>query len=693
MVDTSIQKAAVEAIIAMNAAVQRIRLFPVTNPSTADFIDNAFAAVEKVLAEEPVFTLERARKGYRVLGETLGDAEQRKTQVAAFLDLVFGFGIRTLALERGVTRDAFSRLLELLAEKPDVLERQGGLTAAAGERELPHIHLDRPLAEQIPSDIAGEGMRDRDLGPFLQIMDALAGEDSPRITGLLADAISGKEDRVAAAFLARELDGPFGRALAEEMAGRLDEDRLERIQSILKEFGSPEALDKLSGNLSVSQRGRELLGAVSASERRHLKQGIEALLRGERAPLADRQLLEALPGAIDRLVARENDKTGYTILDKLAEILVKEDDPDQRGRLAPVMVRVGENLMAADRLEAMTRFSYRLAGWVRFDDALTPSMEAVCVQLKDLALRLIREDRFDQATHILKVFNAIHAGRIEKPEPFRAVVDRMLEEIAAGDFFDPLMERIYAADEHVRRQAMDRMAQIGGGAVPLLLERLRGSESKMERSRILRVIIQMGAAAVPSLKAEIARDVPWYYLRNLVLLFGKIGGPENLPVIQPYLTHEDNRVRREVINCLYAIGGKEGERLLISALPRMEDSLKQIIIGNLAALQSRQAVSPLVKFLESETLAASKMRNELAIKVCNALGAIGATEAVAPLTEILEHRRRSSFISKSRDDRVRAAVVDALETIWKKAEDTGDKEKKGILGKAAEPNRKAGPDA
>lgn len=678
MTDTEREQQAVEAITAMNAAVQRLRLFPVSNPSTRDFITKAHDAVQSLTATHP-FVLERAGAGYRVDDHPLSEKECRKTQVSSFLDLIFPDPVRRFTFNSAFDREGMTALMEILTEKPEVVYAAGGLPALVAERAIAGVIIE--TADDREKGAAGDGRIDpAAIGPMLDTLnEILTGDRRLDVRRLMAEAIADRDDEVIDLFLARSVGEGFARELFDAIVACLEDERYDQLLNRTRRLretavgSASESVERVYAALGRSERGRTALERLNQTAQQHLKSALEAIVRGETGPLTDDAVLAALPGTVNRFLARENDKTAPALIDRMADALVNGDSA-VRAKLAPVLADISALLEASERTELRIRLSYKLAGWVRYETEMSPAFERICGQLRDLAVSLLESGHYTKCQHILKIFNAIHAGRIQKDDRMAALVGEMLRGIGTDEVVAPLMEGLTSANEDTRKQAMDRLVMLGEGVLDRLLGRLLESDSRTERSRILRVVCHTGQVALPRLEAEINNDAPWYYLRNLILLFGKVGTPHHLGVIRPFLEHDDVRVRRETLNSIYNIGGPESEEVVLAALPEMEDELKLNIVAMLGAWGARSAVLPLLKLLESEELAASKLRTELTERICHSLGQIGSKVAVGPLTDIVEQRKKGAIRGRAHGETLKAAAAKAIEMIQQKdARESGEK--------------------
>jgi len=132
-------------------------------------------------------------------------------------------------------------------------------------------------------------------------------------------------------------------------------------------------------------------------------------------------------------------------------------------------------------------------------------------------------------------------------------------------------------------------------------------------------------------------------------------------VLLPLITHKDIRIQREALSSIFSIGGNARGGALLSLLPTADDQLKPGIIAMLGALKYPEAVPDLLELLESKSIIASKLKNELAEKICVALGKIGAKEAIPALTAIAE--AKGMFKIKTHSDSVQSAAKVALAQI------------------------------
>jgi len=209
------------------------------------------------------------------------------------------------------------------------------------------------------------------------------------------------------------------------------------------------------------------------------------------------------------------------------------------------------------------------------------------------------------------------------------------------------------------------------GEIPLnrLLDILREHDNSDERVRILHLLGEVGPKLVPLIKRRISEDEPWYYLRNLAYLLGRVGSEDSVSTLRSLLLHENIRVQQEALKSVYRTGGNERGPLLLSILPMTDDPSKFSIVEMLGTLKFVDAVPSLLELLKARPLLASSSRVRLEEKICIALGTIGAPEAIPVLSEI---RVTKGFLGiRSYPDKIKIAAARALVSIKRKQAEAG----------------------
>jgi HEAT repeat protein len=357
---------------------------------------------------------------------------------------------------------------------------------------------------------------------------------------------------------------------------------------------------------------------------------MNAVLAGKIEALKDRELMDYLPGAVETLYTRKQGKAADRIVDRLGARLL---DPDKEIRtlasqtLTDIIKRCGSEQRGA----LIRRSAKKMLEWVRFETENNPAYEEICVYLMELAQSLIRQGRLEVCRPILESLNFACFPKDSPEDVCRLSGRNLLKEMASDEVMAALMEPFRSEDGPKRELSTHILTQLGPAAMEPLLDLLKNSQSRHERARILKVISVIGPPALSYLEEHIKLGSPWYYMRNLILLFGRTGNAGHVDILLPFLSDKDIRVRRECLNSLFMIGGSRREEIFLEALARSDDRIKIDIVKMLGRIESRKSVPELAKILESKPLILTKAREMLEENVRDTLERIATPEALAAL--------------------------------------------------------------
>ncbi len=672
MANPDIQEKAVEAMIATNAAIQKIRFYPTSSASTRNSIDEAYQAIMTVFEQESLFIITISERGFVICEQLLGEKEQNKLQVKAFLELLSSFGIYQLTFKKGLNQEAFTAFLEILSKAPELVEKQGGLQKVAAEQKLSDIFLNQDQQVSAGKENRKKGF---DRGSFAVVVntlnDLLEGDSKDKVSKILAGSILIKDDSFISMVLTQKIENELGQAIFDNIIIKTDQEKFLNLLSEIKRMNNDVQSDggtaKPSDIESIKSAYQSMMNSDKGAqfkkkdedEKVYFKAQLNNILKGDKEVFKNRQVMNSVPGAVEQFFVKGKGKTAEAIIEKLGEGILSED-PDIRAEISETVTEIAKKLFSKDRLDTMLRLSHKLTEWIRFETSVTPAGETIYIHMQNLAKILIRHNRLADCYHITETFNLIYCGRIKKDEKLEALAGSALKNLSKDGILDPVLKEFRTNENSNRAQAVESLIKLGAATVEPLLDILCKSDNKSERSRILKVISDIGEPAVPALTGQISQDHPWYYIRNLVLLFGRVGKETHLKLIQPFVDYEDLRVRRETLNSVFKIGGKESEDILMGALPEVEDRLKIRIVSMLGALKCKNAVLPLMKLLESMTGIAVEHRDELAEKICTSLGNIGSREAILALSDIFEEKKKSLLDKKAYNEKLKAAAASAL---------------------------------
>ena len=724
MTDPTLQSDAMDVITAINAAVRNLRLYPPGSAMIESSLEKVQRVVDGLLARTDRIVFAESEKTLLISDQPVGEKDLQKPPLRAFLDLMLELGVRTLTLRRGLDRRQIKALLLLLRRKPEEIEADGGLRRLTEGLQLTHIHIDEKLyvaidkgqkvaaaddeAEEAPATPAtagnAEGRGQNHLSRVLYsgiqpFADLAQGGPSPDTQAVFDHLISelaglsagGGSDAVGmAAAAASDLNadalalllsqagdtgvaGDFHRALL----GRIDDAKFEQVAARLKAAagsGSASGSEGRSGPASAyrrlcrSPKGRRLLSAETegpagappdrAERIAHLKSMVQQVLQGARTPFEDHDVIPALSGAALQLVAKGKASTFDTLMDKIGQALI---DPtatirtNATGALAHILQRLPDSGQA----QGIQRLLPQIASLTEREDRSSPPIETLFSQLKAVVQAHIRSQRYPAANRILEALERTAASPTAA-EPMRNLVRSLIHTIADEAILQALAEAHQGSPEDARPVIVQTLRLLAPTSIEYLLDKLRTSETMSQRSHLMRLLPEFGDALRPVLLPVIDRGGPWYFLRNLISLLGKVGRAQDLPALEKWLSHSDLRIQREALGSIYNIGDERRGDILLAFLPVADDSVKLNVVALLGALAWTPAVAVLVEMLDSRMTRSGKPGEELSEKICAALGRIADPAAIPALEKVLQPR---GLFGRAPSERIQAAARQALEQI------------------------------
>ncbi|MEZ4528758.1 MAG: HEAT repeat domain-containing protein [Desulfobacterales bacterium] len=520
-------------------------------------------------------------------------------------------------------------------------------------------------------------------------------EHKEMISKKLSRSIADMDEDMLAMILTQDTDA-VDEKVFNQVIDLLDEKKFEKLALTFKRMAEkqggestaegsaqPESIHiahKFMMNSVKGKRLQEHIGKRIALEKERkeqqmqvLKTGLSSILKGDETPFLDETVMIPLPDYVEQLFLAGKSQTAEAIIMRLADGLLN-DDKEIRDNVSEALSHIGRILIRQNHTEIMIRMLDHCLNWIKTEEAFSPAYERMSIQLHELALTMIKGNWFRECIPILETFNSILYGKLPKGSEIQKLAADMLEDIATDRITDLLLNRIKSSEKGKRELATRCLTLMGESVIERLLSILQDSSDMTERVRILQVVSEIGQAP-RVLSEKIAKGGPWYYLRNLILMLGKVGNEDHLPVLIPLLQHEDFRVQRETLNTVFNIGGKYRGELLLSTLDSAEERLKIAIADMLGALKYEKAVPYLLEMLETKSFFSSKISDKLKEKVCTALGRIGSREAIPVLQEIVERR---GILKKAYPENVKKAAADALIRMQSAQEtEKTDREKEG----------------
>ena len=400
MTNSSILEKAIEAIVILNAAFTNIRLYPPSSAMIANSINSAHSILQAILEQEGSIVFAESERNLIISGQALDEKDQKKPQVAAFIQLMLNLGIKSIAFEKGLDRSDILSFLEVVTRKPEDLRKEGGVQKVLTAKGAKNILLDQKLYVAMDKDqriVAAKDMKGTD-----------PTGDEERRSG---------EDR-------RQNDG---------------------LEYLAK--GGIERRNQ-------EQREKHLLD---------IKDGINSILKGEDKAFTDKQVMQSLPPTILDLISHGKDKIAEAIISRLGKGLLNENEKI-RADVASVLARIGIRFISDQRMDEMIKASHNLIEWIKFETAIPPAYKHIYDQLKSLSQYLILNHRFSEAKKVLGPFYLIHSGKIKKNDHIHALSGSVLKNIASDKVLDLLLHESQTGEKKPGEQAVEILVMLGSGS-------------------------------------------------------------------------------------------------------------------------------------------------------------------------------------------------------------------------------------
>ena len=669
MMDTAIvKKFAVEALAAMNTAITSARLYPMGSALIINSIQRLYLALASLFEQVDTIVYAESEKNLLIQGEPLSEKEQKRPQVVSFVSLMLDLGIRSLSISKGISEKEIAGFVKIMVKTADEVKTAGGLGCLLGDLNITHIKIDEQVYMKM--DTARRAVAETVLSAFQDMSeeDLLAA-----LTGETAKTFDEKsfmefvnhlneEKFTALALKIKKISETVSGGDAYETSQK---QFVERVFQLMKkpETARPDIEEQPP---QTEQKEKEAdPESLQQVKMENLKTAMHSLLLGKVAAFPDIADVAGLGAFVEKMARQGKKSMVDTIINHLGDGL-KHDDPEIRSAAAAMMAEIDEHFEGTDDLlEERLAMSRKLSQWITQETAVSAAFEKVTDQMRKLSQTLIAKDQAEAAGHILEAYHQIYTGNLTKDEAIRSMSANMLQHLATDDILDLLLKDPPPDGSGKKKENIYSLILLGTTTVEMLLDRLHDSHNRSERNRIVQVITKIGNPAVVPLMERLRQEGPWFYIRNLALLLGRIGTADHLEALEPMLSHEDIRVQREAAFAIQNIGGQQVEKIFLRNLGTADDEIKMIMISVLGLLKSRSAVPVLIEIIETRHLGKTKKsKDSIIIKACEALGRIKDPAARPALQKIASSKGFLSLMAQ--DPEVRAAAKKALAEINEK---------------------------
>ncbi|RLC31551.1 MAG: hypothetical protein DRH32_04040 [Deltaproteobacteria bacterium] len=524
---------------------------------------------------------------------------------------------------------------------------------------------------------------------FARMMNAFetASEaDISEISKYLINSISEMDDDGLMTVLTQNLDEVFGENFLDILVKELDNSKFQmfihRIKQMVNTVDSKEECSQfqivtnrqhasLMKNikkvqfLSESDPSHSEFGDKTAFDEYTLRTGqlgaaLNGILKCQAIISHERIMLDRMEETVENLLANEKYSTIVTLFGQMGHLLLNKDH-EVRSAAAKLLSKIDEKFVVIGCLDERVLLSQKLTEWIKHETEFSSEYEKILGQLEKLTRTLMEKHRFLDAEKILQAVNLVCCSGQSRVKEIRNAVLKLLQSLATEDILTKIFENPGSDDAKNINDNIGCLVILGSVKIERLLDMLHDSQHLSERNRIIRVISEIGAPCAKPVAQRLQQNAPWFYVRNLTLLLGRIGSASDLDLLGHFLKDKNPRIQREAVLAIQNIGGATAGIVLYKNLHTVDDEVKSTVVSVLGMLECKEAVPDLIELLESKTPGRSKkMKINFMIKICEALGRIGEEMAVPVLKRII---RTKGFLTKVYDPTVRTAAEEALNRI------------------------------
>ena len=481
------------------------------------------------------------------------------------------------------------------------------------------------------------------VSPFFPVMlthaEKLLGETRlQEIAGEVASVIADNlKEPALMVLLCQDFRGRFGALLYTSILRSISLDtfvevislmgeRVGKLDSIPETSEQSEIIKKTIDELLATPKGRQHAGAETAKnmlvkgekERRkkRLESGLQGLLQGNESVLRSEELLEYLPLAVQKMI-KEN------AIDLIAAIVLRlvaasEEAPGRTASFGRAVVKVAERLFDNEHWYISVKLIEPMMRQVRQAKDMSPVIEDTLELLQMMMQKSWNLKEYEMGDSILVLFHRIRSGELRKSEQFMSVAGRIQDKGIQRALFPEFLNASLAAptDDTLAY----RLIYQGPIAIRFMVDALINAESEADRFKLMDMLTSGSGFVAGIVMERLPELMPWYGKRNLLKLLGETGGEMYAEQVLQYLRHDDFRVQKEALVCIYKIGGKNRKKLLLSALPDATELIKIKIIDLLGTMADQDVAGSLGELLEANHEISDKNRNDYLQKILETLG-------------------------------------------------------------------------
>lgn len=391
---------------------------------------------------------------------------------------------------------------------------------------------------------------------------------------------------------------------------------------------------------AAQQKAKELL---ASEEQKRAERRLVALLAGledgNGLVLLNDELMENLPDLI-RDYCQDGDYDKVSVLfEKLGECACNENRKMRERAVMALSLCLSVLDEKKHHPYLIQQVINILQDWLRFETDFFSVCNSVCRQLQDNGIRMFEEGMWKECSVLLNLFYQIQSGELKKSNAIRSVVCKAQDRMALDHVLEELTLVSLRGRGERRVLAESLLTHLGRRAAIYLLETLLQCQNREDRIRLVQFVPATGNASIRVIKEYLKKDLPWYGIRNIILMITAMDDPTLLSLIMPFLTHEDIRIQQQVLDSITEIIPENPGPYLLEALPVVDDSLKVRLVSLIGVLGEPNAPDAFLDLLGRRDSFSPEVCDELLQKLAVQVRLSDSIRAVNLLNMVLDERR------------------------------------------------------
>lgn len=280
--------------------------------------------------------------------------------------------------------------------------------------------------------------------------------------------------------------------------------------------------------------------------------------------------------------------------------------------------------------------------------------------LEKLCKELIFNEDYSNSIVIINAFKSHADPEAERHGEQKKRALKAIETIASEDVNRMLLTVYQHGEEQAKLNVSELIIRMGHRMQIALIDLLKTSEDRGLRRNIINLLQKMGKDILPMIQAELnTGSNAWYVMRNMVMLLAEVGEEEHVEWLNPLLSHEEPRVRRETVKALVKLDAKNSVDYVRNMLTDSDMQVKRFAMGLLGTLKDVDSIPEIAQYIAKQSIAKIELEDEVQLDAINALGKMGHDSV---LQYLLSAFKKEGMFSKLRTKSplVRSRIIFAL---------------------------------